>query len=91
MYRARWEIDVDARNPLEAARRARAYQHAETTATVFAVRRDNRGPWTRVDLSELEERADAWRARRGRRDGVRRDRQGRPSHAQRRPARGAPR
>ena len=90
MYRARWEVDVDARNPLEAARKARAYQHADTTATVFDVRRDNHGPWTRVDLSELDERMESRRARR-RRGGAARDRQGRPSHARRQPAPGGPR
>lgn len=38
MYRVIWEIDVDAANPLEAAKRAKAYQLDRlTSANVFTV------------------------------------------------------
>lgn len=38
LYRVRWEIDIEADNPLEAAKKARYFQtKPNTTATVFDV------------------------------------------------------
>ena len=38
LYRVRWEIEVEAETPLQAAQKARHYQTKPgTTATVFAV------------------------------------------------------
>ncbi len=48
--RVRWEIDVDARTPKEAARKALTIQRdSESIATVFDV--TNNGRTVRVDLS----------------------------------------
>jgi hypothetical protein len=50
--RVRWEIDIDAKSPVDAARQALAIQRrAESTATVFTVV-DARGQTTTVDLDE---------------------------------------
>jgi len=53
-YRVRWEIDVDAENPVEAARQARAMQvDPSSTANVFDVYlEDGDGEPTHVDLME---------------------------------------
>lgn len=55
-YRVRWEIDVEADSPREAAAEAfRLVRKPETTATVFDVTRRLGGPVTeswRVDLSD---------------------------------------
>ena len=53
-YKVNWNIDVDAENPVEAAKKARAAQIAPgTTANVFDVETGNpQGP-ERVDLTEL--------------------------------------
>ncbi len=54
MYRVRWEIDLPADNPLEAARKAQqAMRRPGTTATVFDVT-DRDGKTTRVDLCGQE-------------------------------------
>ena len=38
LYRVRWEIEVEAETPLQAAQKARHYQtKPDSTATVFAV------------------------------------------------------
>lgn len=51
MIRVCWEIDVDARTPMEAARKALAIQRdSESIATVFDVQ--YRGKMVRVDLSD---------------------------------------
>lgn len=51
MKRIRWEIDVDARTPREAARKALAIQRdQESIATVFDVQHN--GKTVRIDLSE---------------------------------------
>ena len=51
MIRVCWEIDVDARTPREAARKALAIQQdPESIATVFDVQ--HRGRMVRVDLTE---------------------------------------
>ena len=51
MIRCCWEIDVDARTPREAARKALAIQRdPESIATVFDVQ--YRGKMVRVDLTE---------------------------------------
>jgi hypothetical protein len=52
-YRVKWEIDIDADNPVDAARKARAAQiRPGTTATVFSVgdRRHPVGVYKKVDL-----------------------------------------
>ena len=51
MIRVCWEIDVEARTPMEAARKALAIQRdPESIATVFDVQ--YRGKMVRVDLSD---------------------------------------
>ena len=51
MIRCFWEIDVDARTPREAARKALTIQRdPESIATVFDVQ--HRGRMVRVDLTE---------------------------------------
>ncbi|MBF6100469.1 hypothetical protein IU510_20635 [Nocardia cyriacigeorgica] len=51
-YRARWQIDVSATDPLHAARKARAIQRdPDSTATVFDVV-DEYGSTFRVDLAD---------------------------------------
>ena len=55
MIRVCWEIDVDARTPMEAARKALAIQRdPESIATVFDVQ--YRGKMVRVDLSDVKAR-----------------------------------
>ena len=52
MKRVRWEIDVEADNPTEAAQKAQAIQRKpDSTATVFDVT-DEKGQTVRVDLDE---------------------------------------
>lgn len=52
-YRAVWEIDIDARNPKEAAKKAREAQEPGTLATVFDVYNEH-GKCTRVDLGVVD-------------------------------------
>ena len=55
MMRVRWEVDVDADGPREAAEKAlRMQRNPQSTATVFDVM-DERGRKTRVDLQETED------------------------------------
>lgn len=52
LYRVRWEIDVEADTPAEAARHTLAIQrNPDSTATVFDVRGAN-GKTVRVDLDD---------------------------------------
>ena len=54
MYRVIWEIDIDAKTPVEAALKALSTQrNPESTATAFTVR-DRKGHVTQVDLSATE-------------------------------------
>jgi hypothetical protein len=54
-YRVTWEIDIDAVDPLDAARQARAHQVREgTSAKVFDVI-DEDGGITRIDLFEIDD------------------------------------
>jgi hypothetical protein len=56
MMRVRWEIDIEARTPREAARKALDIQRDPASiATVFDVR--HKGKTVRVDLSLLPGRA----------------------------------
>jgi hypothetical protein len=49
-YRLRWEIDVDAENAQEAARRALEIQRdPRSIATVFDVAERPKGPYQRID------------------------------------------
>ena len=53
-YRVRWEIDLDADSPSEAAELALSIMlDSESTATVFDVT-DEAGETTRVDLEDTE-------------------------------------
>lgn len=52
-YRVKWEIDVEAHSPIDAARLAKHYQtKRDTTANVFEVT-DDKETWP-VDLDELQ-------------------------------------
>ena len=52
MMRVRWEIDVDADSPVDAARQALAIQRRlDSIATVFTVVEDH-GAETTIDLDE---------------------------------------
>lgn len=52
-YHVKWEIEVEADSPLEAARKAREIQlNPESTATVFDVVPHH--PLTRIDLDEID-------------------------------------
>jgi len=53
-YLVRWEINIDAATPLEAAKEAfRHVQEPGTTANVFSVREERKGARSvRVDLQE---------------------------------------
>ena len=52
MMRVRWEIDIDAETPIDAARQALAIQRRpDSTATVFTVLEAN-GRRATVDLDE---------------------------------------
>jgi len=54
MYRVIWEIDIDAKTPVEAALKALSTQRdTDSTATVFAVK-DRKGHVIQVDLSATE-------------------------------------
>lgn len=58
-YRVKWEIDVDASTPLEAAKKARELQiHEGSWANVFEVSCEQtvcgEPIWTRVDLMDIE-------------------------------------
>ncbi len=54
MFKVIWEIDIDAKTPVEAARKALSIQRAsDSIATAFAVR-DAKGHVTQVDLSATE-------------------------------------
>ena len=53
-YHVTWDIDIDAENPVEAARKALAIQrNPESIATVFSVYDDN-GRAQFVDLQEID-------------------------------------
>lgn len=54
-YEVSWTIDLDGDNPVDAARRARAFQlDHNSTATVFHVTDRVTGETTKVDLSNHE-------------------------------------
>lgn len=54
-YHVTWEIEVDADNPIEAAREALKIQRdPESTATVFKVRKFNRMSSIEIDLNKGE-------------------------------------
>lgn len=54
MYRVIWEIDIDAKTPVEAALKALSTQRdPDSSATAFAVK-DRKGHVTQVDLSAEE-------------------------------------
>lgn len=53
-----WKIDVEADNPLDAAREARCLQQPGTDALVFDVCDEKERLIEYVDLSEHEENAD---------------------------------
>ena len=58
MMRVRWEIDIDADSPVEAARAALAIQRRpESIATVFVVI-DPKGHETTVDLQDEAKEGD---------------------------------
>ena len=58
MMRVRWEIDIDAESPVDAARHALAIQRrADSIATVFTVV-DAHGQTTTVDLDEEDAKGD---------------------------------
>jgi hypothetical protein len=60
-YRVRWEIDIDADTPQEAAQKALAIQRdPQSIANVFDVF-DESGQVERVDIQEMEETAAAQR------------------------------
>lgn len=53
LYRVVWIIDIDAKNPIEAAAQARKYQlDLHSTATVFTVRERDKpdAPAIEIDL-----------------------------------------
>lgn len=52
-YRVVWEIDVSARNPLEAAEMARTYQNPSTLALVFTAHNQDTKESHDVDLMNL--------------------------------------
>jgi hypothetical protein len=62
-YKVRWEIDVDADDPVDAAIKAREMQReymvigSPSSATVFDVFEDviDSGPMSRIDLSDVSE------------------------------------
>jgi len=58
MMRVRWEIDIDAESPVDAARQALAIQRrADSIATVFTVV-EACGRTTTVDLDEEDAKGD---------------------------------
>ena len=58
LYVVKWEIDLEADSPEEAARLALAiHRKPDSIATVFDVAQNRNGDvdeWTRVDLSEID-------------------------------------
>jgi len=58
MMRVRWEIDIDADSPVDAARQALAIQRrTDSVATVFTVV-ESCGRTTTVDLDEADAKGD---------------------------------
>lgn len=51
-FRVRWEVDIDADTPREAAERAHAMQQDPTSAVYFTVELPD-GDWSDVDLGRL--------------------------------------
>lgn len=52
-YKVTWEIDVEAQDVVDAARKARAAQHPETDALVFACTEQGKRRPVYVDLVEV--------------------------------------
>ena len=53
LYHVVWEIDIYARSPREAAKKAQAIQQdKDSTATVFDVTKENSDKTVRIDFGE---------------------------------------